>query len=129
MGRERESCGQDCYTTQNLHSFAAVIRGLGYCLRLILPLENKEMSLVGTAARHHVNVQGLYTTGPAPHWMQLFGELAPSLTSCRTLASGPCTLPEQHSRVASGGRSAVESALMGVRAGELTSSPFLNTLQ
>lgn len=48
-------------------SVATQWQGSVSCLWLVLPLENMAMSLVRAAARDHVDVQGLYPAGPAPH--------------------------------------------------------------
>ena len=47
-----------------------------------------ETSLVWAAIGNHVDVQGLRRTGPAPHWLQCSGELAPSLTVELLLVAG-----------------------------------------
>lgn len=54
-------------------------------LWLVLPLENTGMPLVWAAAGDHLDIQGLYTTGPISHPWQHLGE------------SRPCTRPRQHS--------------------------------
>ena len=58
--------------------------GRGGCPWLVSQLENIGMSLVGTVAGSHVDVQGLCRTVPAPHLLWRSGELASSLTCYST---------------------------------------------
>lgn len=70
------------------------------------------MSLVRTASRDHVDVQRLYIHNwPCPSLDEALWRVGPISHKLNTLVCGPCTLPEQHSRVAPEGRDVVEPAL------------------
>lgn len=60
---------------------------------LILPLENMGTSMVGAAARDQEDVQGLYQTGSASHWLSYSGDLLPAAALVELTL--PCTLPGQ----------------------------------
>lgn len=49
------------------------------------------MSPAGTAKGHHLDIQGMYRTGPIPHWMRCPEELSTSLTTDTIQESKPCT--------------------------------------
>lgn len=49
------------------------------------------MFLVWAATWDHTDVQGLCRAGPAPHWLQHTGELAPCLIRGNTLEGRPYT--------------------------------------
>lgn len=92
-------------------------------LWLILQLQTMKASLIGVATWNHVDVQGLWRTGPAPHWL---------LALWRDGATShllPCNLPRQHSGA---GRLAWHecrwASLEGMRVGELTLPPASEAL-
>ena len=66
---------------------------------------------------YHLDVQRLCITGPNPHRMWHFEELALSLTAGSPWENRPCTLPRQHSGAGPGGRGMGEPAPRAVECG------------
>lgn len=68
------------------------------------------MSLIGAAAKDHLDVHGLSITGFASYWTKPSGELAPSLTGGRMWENGSFTSNKQYSTAGPGGRGLGEPA-------------------